>query len=206
MLLSGGIDSATALYLTRKTGPVRAVSFEFHGIAQSELKSARAIAGHAGVLEHRIVRLPDLKEGGDIPGFKLAGRPPSYIPLRNSVFYSLAASFAEEVDADAIVGGHNKDDEKVFEDVSSRFFAPLQAALRAASPTLRRNRLRIVRPLRNLTKPEVIRLGVSLGVPLELTWSCHRDSAEHCWRCEGCLSRRRAFRVAGVPDPLGGNR
>jgi len=206
VLLSGGIDSATALYLTRKTGPVRAVSFEFHGIAQSELKSARAIAGHAGVLEHRIVRLPDLKEGGDIPGFKLAGRPPSYIPLRNSVFYSLAASFAEEVDADAIVGGHNKDDEKVFEDVSSRFFAALQAALRAASPTLRRNRLRIVRPLRNLTKPEVIRLGVSLGVPLELTWSCHRDSAEHCWRCEGCLSRRRAFRVAGVPDPLGGNR
>jgi len=205
VLLSGGIDSATALYLTKKTRPVRALSFEFDGIAESELESARAIAGLARVAEHRIVRLPDMREAGDIPGFKLAGRPPSYIPLRNSVFYSLAASFAEEIGAGAIVGGHNKEDERVFADVSEEFFAPLQTALRAASPVLRRNRLRIVRPLRGLTKPEVIKLGVSLGVPLELTWSCHRDSREHCWKCDGCLSRKRAFKEAGFPDPLSGN-
>jgi 7-cyano-7-deazaguanine synthase len=205
VLLSGGIDSATALYLTKKTTPVRALSFEFKGIAASELESARAIAGRAGVVEHRVVRLPDLMEAGDMPGFKLRGRPPTYIPLRNSIFYSLAASYAEETGAGSIVGGHNKDDEKVFADVSSQFFTPLQAALRVASPVLRRNRLRIVRPLKNLTKPEVIRLAASFGVPLELTWSCHRSSREHCWRCEGCLSRRRAFMEAGVPDPLAGN-
>jgi len=205
VLLSGGIDSATALYLTKKTRPVRALSFEFGGIAESEFKSARAIAGAAGVVEHRVVHLPDLREAGDIPGFNLAGRPPSYIPLRNSVFYSLAASFAEEIGADAIVGGHNKDDEKVFADVSEEFFALLQSALRAASPVLRRNRLRIVRPLRGLTKPEVIKLGASVGVPLELTWSCHRDSREHCWKCDGCLSRKKAFKEAGIQDPLGGN-
>ena len=205
MLLSGGIDSATALYLTKKTRPVRALSFEYHGMAGSELRAARAIAALAGVVEHRIVRLPDVREAGDIPGFELAGRPASYIPLRNSIFYSLAASYAEEIGADAIVGGHNKDDEAVFADVSTQFFAPLQTALRAASPTLRRNRLRIVRPLRGLTKPEVIKLGVSLGVPLERTWSCHGDSKEHCWRCDGCLSRKRAFKEAGVIDPLGGN-
>jgi 7-cyano-7-deazaguanine synthase len=205
VLLSGGIDSATALYLTKKTRPVRSLSFEFSGIAERELESARVIAGLAEVVEHRVVRLPDLKEAGDIPGFMLAGRPPSYIPLRNSVFYSLAASFAEEIGADAIVGGHNKDDERVFSDVSPQFFAPLQTALRAASPMLRRNRLRIVRPLRSLTKPQVIKLGVSLGVPLELTWSCHRDAREHCWKCDGCLSRKRAFKAAGVSDPLRSN-
>ena len=205
MLLSGGIDSATALYLTKKTKPVRALSFEFKGIAESELRSAKSIANLAGVLEHRILRLPDLREAGDIPGFRLAGRPRSYIPLRNSVFYSLAASVAEETGADTIVGGHNKDDQEVFEDVSSQFFTPLQAALRAASPVLRRDRLRIVRPLRDLPKPEVIKLGTSLQVPLELTWSCHRDVKEHCWRCDGCRSRRRAFMEAGIPDPIGGN-
>jgi len=205
VLLSGGIDSATTLYLTKKTRPVRALSFEFHGVAGSELRSARAIATIARVVEHRVVRLPDVREAADIPGFELAGRPPSYIPLRNGVFYSLAASYAEEIGADTLVGGHNKDDEEVFPDVSTRFFAPLQTALRAASPTLRRNRLRIVRPLRGLTKPEVIKLGVSLGVPLERTWSCHADSKEHCWRCDGCLSRKRAFKEAGVIDPLGGN-
>lgn len=204
MLLSGGIDSATALYLTRKANKARALSFQFHGIAESELRSARAIGIRAEVVDHRIVRLPDLKEAGDIPRFRLRGRPPSYIPLRNSIFYSMAASYAEEIEANSIVGGHNRDDEKVFADVSPRFFSTLQSALRSASPVLRRNRLRIVRPLSRLTKPEVIKLASTLGVPLELTWSCHRDLQEHCWRCDGCLSRERAFKVAGVRDPLGG--
>jgi 7-cyano-7-deazaguanine synthase len=203
VLLSGGIDSATALYHTKKARLVRALTFEFNGIAESELESAKAIAGRARVTEHRIVRLPDLREAGDIPGFELGGRPPSYIPLRNSVFYSLAASYAEEIGAESIVGGHNKDDERVFDDVSQRFFSPLQRALRAASPVLRKNRLRIVRPLSRLTKPGVIGLASSLGVPLELTWSCHRDGMSHCWQCDGCLSRRRAFERAGVRDPLG---
>jgi 7-cyano-7-deazaguanine synthase len=202
VLLSGGIDSATALYLTKKTKPVRALSFEFNGIAASELESARAIAGRAEVVEHRVVRLPDLREAGDIPGFNLGGRPPSYIPQRNSIFYSLAASYAEETGADSIVGGHNKDDEKVFADVSRRFFTSLQGALRAASPVLGRSGLRIVRPLSRLTKSEVVRFASSLDVPLELTWSCHRDGRKHCWECDGCLSRRRAFQEAGVRDPL----
>ena len=151
--------------------------------------------------EHRFLRLPDLKEAGDI-GAKFGALPPTYIPLRNSVFYSVAASFAEERGAALIVGGHNRDDRKVFDDVSPSFFRALEGAFLAASPRLRKNGLRVSTPLAEKTKPEVIRLAASLGVPLELTWSCHRGGRRHCWRCEGCFSRSRSFAAARVPDPL----
>jgi len=206
VLLSGGIDSATSLYLTKKTQRVRALTFEYMGIARSELVAARAIATEADVLERRIVRLPDLREANDIPGFRPSGMPGNYIPLRNSIFYSFAASYAEETGAAFIVGGHNKDDSEVFADVRPEFFGSLQRAFWYGSPTLRRNRLRIVRPLKDMRKQAVIRLGASLGVPFGLTWSCHRDSEKHCWVCDGCLTRLRCFRKAGVFDPLAGSK
>ncbi len=202
MLLSGGIDSATALYLTRRKRAVRAITFEYKGIAKREVEAARAIASRAGVVEHRFIRLPDLREAADIPGFDRGPLPPTYIPLRNSIFYAFAASVAEETGADSIVGGHNRDDAKVFDDVSPRFFSAQQEAFRAASSVLRRERVGIVRPLRLLSKAQVIALASRLRAPLELTWSCHRDGMKHCWRCAGCVSRAEAFGRAGVADPL----
>jgi 7-cyano-7-deazaguanine synthase len=206
VLLSGGIDSATALYLTRQTQRVRALTFEYMGIARSELAAAKAVASRADVIEHRIVRLPDLKEAADIPGFRPPGLPPTYIPLRNSIFYAFAASYAEETGAASVVGGHNRDDTEVFTDVSPEFFSSLQRAFRSGSRILGKNRLKISRPLKHLRKPAVIRLGASLGVPFELTWSCHLDSEKHCWRCEGCLTRLRCFKEAGLVDPLASNK
>ena len=202
MLLSGGIDSATSLYVVRAKRNVRALTFEYNRIARKELESAKAIASHAKVMEHRIVRLPDLKEAGDIPGFVSPGLPPTYIPLRNSIFYSFAASYAEETGAGLVVGGHNRDDLDVLPDVGRGFFRALEAALWKGSPTLRRAKVRIARPLGRMRKVEVITLAASLGVPFELTWSCHRDGKRHCWRCQGCLSRRKSFRAAMVEDPL----
>jgi 7-cyano-7-deazaguanine synthase len=202
VLLSGGIDSATALCLTKRTHAARAVTFEYHGIARRELEAARAVAVRLGVVEHRLVRLPDLREVGDIRGFDRGSLPPTYIPLRNSIFYSIAASIAEETGATLIVGGHNRDDAKTFNDVSSQFFDSLQAAFRSASPVLRRNRVRISRPLRSKTKVQVVALAAGLKVPFELTWSCHKNGPDHCWSCPGCLSRRESFVKAGVADPL----
>ena len=181
---------------------MRALTFEYNGIASSELHAAEEISSRAGVIEHRLVRLPDLKEAADIAGFRPRGLPPTYIPLRNIIFYGFAASYAEETGAASIVGGHNGDDSRVFADVSPAFFRSLQRALWSGSRILRQNRLQVVRPLRRLTKPAVIRLAASTGVPLELTWSCHRYSEKHCWRCDGCVSRMRCFKEAGVPDPL----
>ncbi len=201
MLLSGGIDSATCAFLARKSYATSGVTFSYYGIAKRELECARAVGRASGLHEHRFVRLPDLKEAQDI-GIRFAGLPGTYIPMRNAVFYSLAASFAEEAGAEIILGGHNKDDLGVFRDVSPGFFEGLQTTLRAGSKLLQERRLRILRPLRSRTKVQVVKLAASLGVPLEDTWSCHEDGDSHCWECRGCDSRRRAFTEAGVEDPL----
>lgn len=202
MLLSGGIDSATCVQLMRRRYGVRALTFEYHGIARRELEAAKAISQAAGINEHRIVRLPDLREAGDIRIATFVGMPPTYIPMRNGIFYSLAASYAEEVGADLIVGGHNKDDVKTFADATPAFFDGLERAFRVGSPILRKRRTRILQPLSKKTKAQVVRLASSLEVPLELTWSCHREGGSHCWECDGCRVRIAAFEEASVVDPL----
>jgi 7-cyano-7-deazaguanine synthase len=206
VLLSGGIDSATCLYLLKSTHNVRALTFEYHGIAPRETDSARAIAARAGVTEHRLFRLPDLREAEDIPGGKFVGLPPTYIPLRNAIFYSVAGAYSEERQVPLIVGGHNKDDAEVFRDTSGEFFDSLEEALWSGSSILRRQKTRIRRPLSGKTKVQVVKLAASLRVPFELTWSCHRLGNEHCWECAGCVSRIDSFKGAGITDPLRLNR
>ena len=202
MLLSGGIDSATCVQLIRRKYHVRALTFEYHGIARRELKAAGGIARAASIREHRFVRLPDLREVGDIRRANFVGMPPTYIPMRNGIFYSLAASYAEEVSADLIVGGHNKDDVKTFADAAPAFFDGLGRAFRLGSPILRKRQARILLPLSEKTKAQVVRLASSLEVPLGLTWSCHGEGRSHCWECDGCRARMAAFEKAGVVDPL----
>ena len=179
-----------------------ALTMKYGGIARSELRAARRMARAARVLEHRVVRLPDMREAQEIWGTGSAGMPATYIPGRNAVFYSIAGSLAEVVGADYIIGGHNRDDSGVFRDTSEGFFRKLQAALWQGSVALSERRTRIVRPLRERTKAEVIGLAVRLRVPLELTWSCHGDGMEHCWDCDGCRARAKAFAEAGFEDPL----
>jgi 7-cyano-7-deazaguanine synthase len=202
VLLSGGIDSATCVQLIRRKYHVRALTFEYHGIARRELEAARAIARVAGIGEHRFVRLPDLREAGDIRRAFLAGVPPTYIPMRNGIFYSLAASYAEEVGAGVIVGGHNRDDVRTFADAAPAFFDALERAFRVGSPILRKRRTRILLPLSEKTKAQVVWLASSMEVPLGLTWSCHGEGGSHCWECDGCRARMKAFEKAGVVDPL----
>ncbi len=202
MLLSGGIDSATCVRLMKERYNVRTLTFGYHGMARRELEAARAIVRAAGVSEHRFVRLPDLLEAGDIRRVTFVGVPSTYIPMRNSIFYSLAASYAEEVGADFIVGGHNKEDVRTFADAAPAFFDALQRAFRVGSPILKKRRTRILLPLSEKTKAQVVRLASSLEVPLGLTWSCHGESGNHCWECDGCRARMAAFEKAGVVDPL----
>jgi 7-cyano-7-deazaguanine synthase len=172
------------------------------GTAKGELQAARRIAKRAGVAEHRFVSIPELREAGDIQKGPLSGGavPPTYIPMKNAVFYGLAAAYADETGAGTIVGGHNRDDKGVFSDASDGFFARLEGALQAGSPRLAR--LRIERPLRLLSKPEVVKLAVKVGAPLGLTWSCHGGGASACGTCAGCLGRKTAFEKAGLLDPL----
>ena len=148
------------------------------------------------------MRLPDLKEAQDIRGRSFRGLPPTYIPMRNGIFYFFAASYAEEVRAAVVAGGHNKDDLRIFRDVSPAFFSALQEAFQSGSKILEAEGTTIVRPLERMTKVQVVRKAAEIGVPLRLTWSCHRDGLHHCWKCAGCLGRTAAFKRAGVDDPL----
>lgn len=181
---------------------VRALTFEYHGIARQEVECANVIAARAGVIEHRTFRLPDLREAEDMPGVSFGDLPPTYIPMRNSIFYTVAGSYAEEKRIALIVGGHNRDDAKLFRDVRDEFFIDLGRTLWSGSVILKRQRTRIRRPLRRKTKVQVVRLASSMRVPFELTWSCLRTGIEHCWECAGCLSRLDSFRRAGIRDPL----
>jgi 7-cyano-7-deazaguanine synthase len=150
------------------------------------------------------VSIPELREAGDITGSRELSRravPPTYIPMKNVIYYSMAAAYAEEKGSDCIIGGQNGDDRRVFEDTSEEFFASLQRTISASSPRLRRRGLKVLRPLKDKSKPEVVALAAGMGVPLELTWSCHRSGEEHCWRCDGCRRRIEAFKAAGVDDP-----
>jgi len=178
------------------------LTFEYSGIATRELKAAREIAQTAGVSEHRFVRLPDLREAGDIYRETFRSMPFTYIPMRNAIFYSLAASYAEEVGAEVMVGGHNRDDAKTFADAAPAFFDELESAFLVGSPILKKKRTKIFLPLSRKTKAQVVKLACSLGVPLRLTWSCHGEGESHCWECDGCLSRIAAFEKARVLDPL----
>jgi 7-cyano-7-deazaguanine synthase len=202
VLLSGGIDSATCIQLMRRRYHVRALTFKYRSIARRELEAAKAIARATGIGEHRFVRLPDLREANEIRGANFASVPPIYIPMRNGIFYSLAASYAEETGADFIVGGHNKEDAKTFADAAPAFFDELERAFQVGSPILRKRRTRILLPLSAKTKVQVVRLASSLEVPLGLTWSCHREGRSHCWECDGCRARMAAFEKAEVFDPL----
>ncbi|MDA4121324.1 MAG: 7-cyano-7-deazaguanine synthase [Thaumarchaeota archaeon] len=188
--------------MTKDKYHVRVLTFAYEGIAERELQSAEDLAKAARVGEHRLVRLPDLKEASEIGGRRFPGYPPTYIPLRNSIFYSFAASYAEEVRADFLVGGHNKDDRAVFRDTSPRFFSGLERSFRAGSKILSARKTRILLPLAGKTKGQVVSLASRTGVPLELTWSCHREGGDHCWECAGCAMREEAFREARVRDPL----
>lgn len=181
---------------------IRALTFLFRGVGKSEQKAAKEVGEEARVTEHRIVRLPDLRERAHIRGVDFGGMPGTYVPMRNAMFYSWAAGYAEEVRAAAIYGGHNRDDLRVFPDVGEGFFEALQGLMSEGSPILRKSGTKIVRPLSSRSKTEVVRMASRLGVPLHLTWSCHRGGREHCWRCAGCRGRMTAFEGAGVADPI----
>lgn len=143
-----------------------------------------------------------MKEAQDIANRVYENMPPTYIPMRNSVFYSFAGSVAEEENASIIVGGHINGDELTFRDATKSFFRLMQRILWESSDLLRLRKVRIITPLSRLRKYQVVKKAVSLGVPLQDTWSCHRDGTRHCWECDGCLSRIEAFNTAGISDPL----
>ncbi|GBC74935.1 7-cyano-7-deazaguanine synthase [archaeon HR06] len=198
ILLSGGIDSATCLWWAKsRNWLVYALSFNYYRRSKREIMSSEILAKEGKVKEHIVIDLPFLKEAFDL---KLKVIPSIYIPARNLIFYSIAIYLSEIYEFNYIVGGHNTDDQAIFPDAKSEYFQLLNQIINKT--LLTGKEVKIITPLSNLKKFEVVKLGKELGVPFEYTWSCHRDYLLPCKECEGCKSREEAFKRAGIKDPL----
>jgi 7-cyano-7-deazaguanine synthase len=206
VLLSGGIDSAACLWWAQKRGwKTFALTFDYHQRNPQEIQATEHLAKAADVKDYRLIGLPFLKEAMDTPDAAFDQSkdvPDSYMPARNTVFYGVAAGWAETLDADWIVGGHNRRDHTSYPDSRPEFIEAMNRVIALGTFVGQRKPLRIVTPLANLSKMEVVKMSLDLGVPLHLTWSCHGQGEKACGRCEACSLRMEAFRELGVEDPV----
>lgn len=216
VLLSGGLDSTTALYLAKNQGydEIYALTFLYGQKHDKELKSARAVAKAAGVKEHKIVNLllnqwngcaltdPDMEvEDGDINRQDI---PATYVPARNMVFLSVAASWADALEITDIFIGVSEVDYSGYVDCREEFIRSMEDTINLGTVlgAEKKQRIRIHAPFMHMTKAEEIKLGVEAGVDFGLTWTCYRGDDKPCGTCDSCLLRAKAFQEAGIKDPL----
>jgi len=214
ILLSGGLDSATVLAIAkehqRECLAMSIVYGQRHGI---ELRAAQRVADAIGVAEHVVFPL-DLRVFGasaltsdiDVPKDVAGapGIPVTYVPARNTIFLSLALGYAEAKNADEIWIGVNAVDYSGYPDCRPDFIdAFQQVILQGTRSGVEHGTPRIVAPLITMSKAEIIRRGVELGVDYAITHSCYDPDAEGraCGHCDSCILRKRGFEEAGVADP-----
>jgi 7-cyano-7-deazaguanine synthase len=205
VLLSGGIDSSTALYLTKQeTDDIYSMNMIYDQSYDSEAEASKKIAVAAHVREHLSVFLPFFKdiERRYKPG-PSSKTSSVYVPARNIVFYGVAAAYAETLKANKIIFGSNADDAKELPDARPTFIQLMNELIRGGTRAGSEGFvIETVNPLINYNKSEVLKLAIALKVPLQLTWSCHENAEIPCGRCRGCYNRQTAFNQLGVPDPL----
>jgi 7-cyano-7-deazaguanine synthase len=218
VLLSGGLDSSTALAIAVEQGfAPHAISFRYGQRHSRELEAAHAIGRHFGVTDHRVVDIDLGVFGGSaltsddiaIPRERSLdemghGIPVTYVPGRNLIFLSLATAFAEVIGADDIFLGINALDYSGYPDCRPEFLEAFQATANLATKagTEDKRTLRYHAPLIQMSKAEIVREGTRLGVPWELTWSCYEGGEQACGQCDSCLLRLKGFAEAGLSDPL----
>ncbi len=217
VLLSGGVDSATALAMARAKGfACHALTFDYGQRHRCELEAARAVARAQGAAGHRVVHADLRAFGGsaltggvDVPKDRsLAeighGIPPTYVPARNTIFLSFALGFAEVLDAADIFIGVNAIDYSGYPDCRPEFIAAFAAMANLATRMgVEGRRISIHAPLIEMTKAQIIRAGADLGVDYGLTFSCYDPDprGRPCGRCDSCLLRAAGFAAAGLADP-----
>ena len=204
IVLSGGPDSAVVAYWAKKEGyKLYPLTFDYGQIAVKETHSAEKIAESLGA-KTKIVDLSALKSVfGDVTSLCNSDIPltaefsqPIIVPFRNAIFLSVAVSYAVSVGADKIYYGAHGSDEPFYPDCRREFYEAFEKAAKLGTG----ENISIQAPFSGKRKSEVIEEGVKLGVPFELTWSCYREDAKHCGRCESCVNRKKAFKEAGIAD------
>lgn len=207
VMLSGGLDSATCLYWAKeKFSNISAITFNYVGRLVQEKRAVAKLAKGAGVAELIQVDLPFVKEASDFYNGRLKKQDSdalwsSYVPARNLIFYSIAAHYAEYLGTRWIIGGHNLHDIKFFKDASKDYIEKLNALFKEGCLLCDGQAYRILLPLSEMSRKEIIRLAMKLKIPIEQTWSCHREGNVHCGRCYACKQRLEAFGSLGLKDP-----
>lgn len=214
VLLSGGLDSTTCLAIAQAEGfaPVFTMSFDYGQRHRHELAAAETIARKFGAAEHRVIRI-DLRQFGgsaltsdaDVPKDRdesqmSAGVPITYVPARNTIFLSYALAWAEVLKCDDVFLGVNALDYSGYPDCRPAFVESFQQTARLGT-TLAKFTIHV--PLVRLTKAQIIRRGIELGVDYSLTHSCYDPDprGRACGHCDSCLLRKKGFAEAGVEDP-----
>lgn len=214
ILLSGGLDSTTALAIAKEQNyDCYALSFDYGQKQRSELESSISIAKKSNVIEHRIMKISLSDIGGsaltdkaiDVPKHVESEEIPiTYVPARNTIFLSFALAWAEVVNSQTIFIGVNALDYSGYPDCRPEFIKAFEnMANLATKQSIEGNRIQIKTPLINMTKAEIIAKGLSLGVDYSETTSCYDANAlgEACGECDACVLRKNGFSNANVVDP-----
>ena len=212
VLLSGGMDSCVCAALAARDTDAAALHISYgQRTEERERQSFEQICDRLGVKRRLVVRNDSLSkiggsaltdsniqvpEAGDQIG---AAIPITYVPFRNAHFLSAAVSWAEVLDAEKIYIGAVEQDSSGYPDCRPAYYEAFNAVIRAGT---REGRIEIVTPLIGMRKAEIVRLGLELNAPFDLTWSCYSREDKACGVCESCVLRQRAFTEIGAQDPI----
>jgi len=219
VLLSGGLDSATVAAIASSEGfAVNALSFSYGQRHSFELKAAQRVARSLNVDQHRVAKIDLRAFGGsaltddiEVPKARTSdemehGIPITYVPARNTIFLSFALAWAEVLGSQDIFIGVNALDYSGYPDCRPEFIHAyeLMANLATKAGVEGRQKLTIHAPLMHLSKAQIIKKGIELGVDYSLTSSCYDPASDGrpCGQCDSCLLRRKGFRENGIDDPL----
>lgn len=215
VLLSGGLDSATALYLAKSEGyEIYALSFDYGQRHKKEIYCAAKLAKEAGAKEHITVKTNLDAWGGsaltdsgiEVPDADLESKsiPVTYVPARNMIFLAYAASYAEVKGAQDIFIGVSEVDYSGYVDCRKEFIEGMEKAINLGTVCAVEygQKLRIHAPFINMKKSQEIELGMRLGVDYSSTWTCYNGDETACGVCDSCKLRLKAFEAAGIKDPI----
>jgi len=212
ILLSGGLDSVTALAIAKAEGyDCYSISFDYGQRHKTELAAAQQLAQKAGVIAHKVIQIDLRAIGGsaltdniDVPEIEQQGIPVTYVPARNTIFLSIALGWAEVMNAEAIFVGVNAVDYSGYPDCRPEFIDAFEKVANLATKSAAEgSAIYIKAPLMHLSKSEIVKRGTELGIDYSETVSCYQADAQGraCGQCDSCRFRRQGFVDAGLVDP-----
>jgi 7-cyano-7-deazaguanine synthase len=212
VLMSGGMDSCVTAAIAARNHDIAALHATYgQRTAERELESFNSLADHFSVSKRLVARLDYFREiGGSsltdvrmtVGDADLTNKeiPNTYVPFRNAHFLAIATSWAEAIGATKIFIGAVCEDSSGYPDCRPEYYTAMNALIKAG--TRPETNITVETPLISLMKRDIVKQGVELGAPLNLTWSCYRETRTACGVCDSCALRLRAFQEAGVDDPI----